>query len=424
MGYLWMILLLGLLVIFHEFGHMWVAQRCGVKVETFGIGLPFGPTLWKVRYKDVDWVFHALPLGGYVAFADDNEDSSLPDDSPQRFKNQPWWNRLAITMAGIAANVIIAVVLMVSVLMAFGTTKTELLLTGFQPRLEVLAPATAAAVEAMPLALYDAHEHRIPTEQGFWATELATQDWQQQQPNSQLVLKNTATGKVVARLHYAQEANAALPLGATIASVNGQLIEGYMGQTQGILKHALEPYKGKTASLELYPMDGEGPVSVEVEVNKEGQLGVLLAANQSPTPPLSFMDATRIGLTQLYLICQQNFEAFGKIFSGKLALNQVDGPIGIVTFGGNVIDSGGLDKGLVLTAMISMLLAVMNLLPIPPLDGSYLIFIGYEAITGKPFPERFKNILNQSFFYLLIGFMLLILGNDIFKLVWRLLGWA
>ena len=89
MSYLIMLFLISLLVILHEVGHMVVAQRCGVKVERFGLGLPFGPTLLEKEWKGIKWCLHILPLGGYVSFPDDNECSTLAPDSPQRFQNQP-----------------------------------------------------------------------------------------------------------------------------------------------------------------------------------------------------------------------------------------------------------------------------------------------------------------------------------------------
>lgn len=412
-----MLLLLGLLIVLHELGHMFVAKWCGVKVEKFAIGLPFGPILWKRKWLDIDWILHALPLGGYVAFADDDEDNPLPEDSLQRFKNQPWWNRLYIAMAGIAVNFVVAVVLMVTVLANFGTIQTKLVVEGFQPVFEATESHTPHANNLPPVRLLDAYAlplmgYTLPLQ-----NSIRLYPWLSEQPSSQLTLVNANSGFVLGHLRYQQAATAALPLGSTLLSIEETPIEGYMGQTLPHLKKKLQRYKNQTVTVQVAPVDGEHPVSVPLQVDAEGRLGLQLSNQNSQSSPLSLAESFSVGLDHLFWMAEQNFDAFGKLFMGKLSINQVDGPIGIVRYGGDVIEQGGLDKGLLLTAIISMLLAVMNLLPIPPLDGSYLIFVGYEVLTGKPFPETAKNWLNQGFFFVLIGFMMLILGNDVWKLL-------
>ena len=84
--------MLSFLIIAHEMGHFWVARRCGMKVERFGFGLPFGPTLWSKKIGDVEYIIHAFLVGGYVAFPDDDPDSPVAKDSPERFENQPVFN--------------------------------------------------------------------------------------------------------------------------------------------------------------------------------------------------------------------------------------------------------------------------------------------------------------------------------------------
>jgi membrane-associated protease RseP (regulator of RpoE activity) len=115
-----MLLLISMLIILHELGHYWVARLCGVKVERFGFGLPFGPTLWKKKIGDTEYCLHAALFGGYVAFPDDNPNSDVPKDSKQRFENQSLLNRAAIALAGVTVNAITGWVLLVVVLMGWG----------------------------------------------------------------------------------------------------------------------------------------------------------------------------------------------------------------------------------------------------------------------------------------------------------------
>jgi regulator of sigma E protease len=411
-----MLLLLGVLIVLHELGHMYVARWCGVKVEKFAIGLPFGPVLWRKQWQGMEWLIHALPLGGYVAFVDDNEDSTIPDDSLQRFKNQPWYNRLYIAMAGIAVNFVVAVVLMVTVLASFGTIQTKLVIEGFQPVFSTVTEHKNMKF-LPPVQLLDTYG--LPLLAGVTPLQTSIQllPWLSEQPASRLRLVNANNQAVIGELSYQQDAVATLPLGSTLLTVNDQPIEGYMGQTLPHLKKTLQQYKEQSVTLQVAPVDGVEPTSVRVKVDAEGRLGLRLTNQNSQSEPLPFADALTVGTSHLFWMAEQNFDAFGKLFTGQLSINQVDGPIGIVRYGGDVIEQSGLDKGLLLTAIISMLLAVMNLLPIPPLDGSYLVYIGYELIMRKPFPEEAKQWLNQGFFFVLIGFMLLILGNDVWKLI-------
>ena len=106
-----MILLIGLLILVHELGHLGAALLFKVKVDKFGIGLPIGPTLWEKKVKGITLVVHAFLFGGYVSFPDDDKDSDLPQNSPERLMNKPVWQRAIIFSAGVVANVICAYVL-------------------------------------------------------------------------------------------------------------------------------------------------------------------------------------------------------------------------------------------------------------------------------------------------------------------------
>ena len=103
-----MLLLLSLLIIVHEAGHFIAAKSFGIKVDKFGFGLPLGPTLFEKKVGDVTVLVHALLLGGYVSFAEDDKDCDLPEDSPERFMNKPIWQRFVVVSAGVFANVVCA----------------------------------------------------------------------------------------------------------------------------------------------------------------------------------------------------------------------------------------------------------------------------------------------------------------------------
>ena len=115
MSILIMILLLSLLILVHEAGHFIAARAFGIKVEKFGFGLPVGPTLFKTKWGETEILVHAFLLGGYVSFPDDEKDSDIPADSPERFINKPIWQRAVVVSAGVIANVICAILLVMLV---------------------------------------------------------------------------------------------------------------------------------------------------------------------------------------------------------------------------------------------------------------------------------------------------------------------
>jgi regulator of sigma E protease len=151
-------------------------------------------------------------------------------------------------------------------------------------------------------------------------------------------------------------------------------------------------------------------------MNETHKIGIFLGMVQAQVP-VDLWTSAKLTMSVLSNMVVQNFVGLGKLITGQVSPDLVDGPVGVVKFGGELIERAGIQSGLWLTAVISIILAVMNLLPFPPLDGSYLVYIGYEALFKRPFPPNFKQGLNLSGFVLLMGLMLFVLGNDILKLL-------
>lgn len=341
--------MLSVLIVAHELGHLWVARRCGVRVERFGIGLPFGPTLWSKKIGSIEYCVHAALFGGYVAFPDDNPDSAVPHDSPERFENRPLPQRFAIAIAGIAVNAILGWVIMVSVAMAWGL------------------PAPNAPVSVQELASPDMPAAKA----GF------------------------RPGDVI------------LAVGET--SLTTRRYDGASFVTETIRAHA-----GKPLVFSLL-REGKTPARVQVTPNGQGLIGIRMASGgmQRYDNPLA---AASESLVFLGDITVRNFTGLGKILSGQGRWDDVAGPIGIVKAGGEAIQYSGLHTGFLLMAIISAMLAVMNLLPIPALDGGHILFQLIEAIKGSPVNKKIQTIFTQAGFFLLMGLMLLLLGHDIYKI--------
>jgi len=431
MSYILMLLLISMLVILHEFGHMIVAQRCGVKVERFGLGLPFGPTLFEKEWKGIKWCLHSVPLGGYVSFPDDNEDSDVPPDSPQRFENQPLLNQAAIAMAGITVNAIIAIVLMVFVLGVWGARKSQLVVTGFSP---VVQEMSKELPPNTPLALYEQGQKMVLT--GLTPIEVSRefQGYITGHPQSVMVAVDGHPETPLLKILTSPAQDAGVQIGDVLLSAktpDGQSsssFEGYYSEPaqnlpqflstfakDDVAPHTLILDVAEVSSLAQTTLVKEAGQPIEVTIPSERKLGIYMGLLQEEVP-VDFLTNVRLSSSILGNMVAQNFIGLGKLVTGQISPQMLDGPVGVVKVGGELIQQAGIQSGLWLTAIISIILAVMNLLPFPPLDGSYLIYIGYEALFKRPFPVLFKQGMNMAGFVILMGLMLFVLGNDIVKL--------
>lgn len=352
---LMMLIFISVLIIAHELGHFWVARRCGIKVERFGFGLPFGPTLWSKKIGDVEYCIHACLFGGYVSFPDDDPENPLPKDSPERFENQPLWARFAVMVAGVTVNAILGWVIMFFVFMAWGYPTGDA-----EKRVLIGGVASQSAPAAM----------------------------------------------------------AGIQKGDELTAINHQAIPGkdYVEMVKSV-QAEMKAHTLKPVAITL--LRNKKPFDVQVTPDKEGHIGIQLAAVakfQAVTGPVQAATKTT---SYLGNVIGKQFEALGGLFTGKTPLKELGGPIRIVTDGAKMIDENGVQTGLILTSIISMILAVMNLLPIPALDGGHIFFLLIEALKGSPVKQEVRERFTQVGFLgllLLIGFILL---NDIKNLIFH-----
>jgi regulator of sigma E protease len=424
MSYILMILLIGALVVLHELGHLSVAMACGVKVERFGLGLPIGPTLWSKKIAGVEFCIHPLPFGGYVAFPDDTPDSDVPPDSIQRFENQSVINRAAIAIAGIAVNAVIGYGLMAFIIHHWGAdfTPVEVYANRIAARpvtTAELLPAEAQANE--PSVFWRSVPVNPVQSQASLVVGLAPYVLGSPQEQLTLVLPQSTSlpdGQSRAlRLEGGPAAQAGLLAGDKIIAIDGHAVEGYYGQSFDAVKAQFKQAAGRALPITI---DRAGKQStLTLTPNNEGQAGVVLNpwADMQKVKGLSWGASLSSSVEFMHYIVRKNFEGLAQLATGGVSPSQLDGPIGIVAKGGQVIHQQGIEKGLLLTAIISMILAVMNLLPIPPLDGSLLMFLGIEAIKGSPLNKTVQERLSQVGFLGLMALMVFIVGNDIWKVM-------
>lgn len=344
-----MLIFISVLIIAHEMGHFFVARRCGIKVERFGFGLPFGPTLWSKKIGEVEYCIHACLFGGYVAFPDDDPENPLPKDSPERFENKPLPSRFAVMVAGVAVNAVLGWLIMFFVFMTWGhptgEAERKVLIGGLQGQ---SSPAAKS---------------------GFMK-------------------------------------------GDEIRSVNGTPVSGKDYVAMVINVKALM----KQSSLHDIPVEvarNGHPLVLHVTPSAEGRIGIQLAAIQKFEPVAGPVDGAAKTSVFLGDVIVKQFDAFGRLFTGKMDIRELAGPIRIVDEGANLINRNGIQTGLMLTAIISIILAVMNLLPIPALDGGHIFFLLIEAIKGSPVKQEFREKVTQAGFFGLLGLIGFILLNDI-----------
>lgn len=445
-----MILLLSLLILVHEAGHFFAARAFGIKVDKFGFGLPVGPTLYKTKIGDVEVLVHAFLLGGYVSFPDDEKDSELPEDSPERFANKPAWQRAIVVSAGVIANVICALALVILV---------------------------AIVSKQLPSGNFNIYASEIsaPKEASIWDSGLQKGDKILQVNGCPIenaysfitIVKNSAKGKGFAQqetidsnfsklkdLNPGLSKDEIIPEGIAIRlpeeietdiiTMDKYALKGakYYKENGVKIDSSLKELFSQVQNKTVYTSDGKytmydvakvlsdvHPINLTVErkgtvlnlkpiyPDAEGKIGVALGAEQKmikTTSPKSILS----GSTH-YLIDNTGLMMYslGQLFTGNIPLKDMHGVVAITKIGGDMIEKSGKASGILLAALISMNLAILNILPIPALDGGHLLFLIIEKITGKPLNEKAIETISTIFFTLLIILMVFVVFNDIALLI-------
>jgi len=345
---------LGLLVVIHEAGHFLAAVGQGIRVNGFSVG--FGPALLKRKISGVTYALRLLPLGGFVSFPDDDEDSPIPADDPDLLRNRPIPQRVLVISAGVLANLLLAWVLLVS----------------------------QSALAGLP-ADADAGVLVVAVQPGEAAARAGLR------PGDRILSLN----------------GQALGAGQEAVQHLVESVQGEPGQRLELLTTREAPDSDLTAerrTLQLIPADrdGQGRIGAQLQVNRTGAL----------RPADGPMEAIRFGSTEFAGLVGNTVKGYGGLIThfGQTA-QQVSGPVKIVEMGAQLSRQGG--GGLVLfTALISVNLAVLNALPLPLLDGGQLVLILVEAIRGRPLPERLQLAVMQSGLLLLLGLSVVLIVRD------------
>ena len=357
------VFVLTIVVFFHELGHFWVARRCGVSVETFSIG--FGRSLlrWKDRHG-TDWQIGWIPLGGYVKFSGDENAASVPDSEKlhsmsddARGKSlhfKPLWQRVAVVSAGPIANFVLAIVIFSALFMSFGQ--------------QIVRPIIAQVIEDSAAA-----------RAGFTA-------------------------------------------GDRIIAIDGNQVDGFNDVQRVVTVNADQ---NLTFTIE------RGNALMNIVATPErvlerdrfgnefkiGRLGVSAAASSDSVTMRKFgpIDAVVKATEETYFIIEQTFVMIGRIITGRESVDVLGGPIKIAQISGQTATLG-LIALIHLTAVISVSIGLINLFPIPMLDGGHLMFYAYEGVFGKPMSQRVQDIGMRVGLGMVLTLFVFVTWNDLSQL--------
>ncbi len=358
------VFIIGLVVMIHEFGHFVAAKASGITVEEFSFG--FGPKLWGRKKGDTEYMIRLFPIGGYVKIL--GEETRIKQRGS--FSEKPFWRKLIVIIGGVAMNTLLAILLFYVVLG----------LKGFK------YPG---------LPYYSDYHAWFGVQKVAYAYPVTVTD----------VLKNSLAAK------------AGLERGDQILTVDGTPVDHYDALVSELKKHG-----GQTIQLKMKKIQaGSGTFTKSVLVGNDGKIGIALMEDVKVweidypgnmkflSGPMHFMNMT-----------QANVFVLGKLINLSVkeksiapVSQTVAGPVGLIAIVDIVRKFGGLEGLLDLTAMLNIGLVIMNILPLPALDGGFVVLLSVEAITRKPVPDKIKGWIFGFGMILFFGLAFVIALKDV-----------
>ena len=438
------IIALGILVAVHEWGHFYIARRCGVQVERFSIG--FGKPIWrKLSKSGTEYVIAMIPLGGYVRMLDERIDDVPADKADKAFNNKPVLQRMAIIAAGPGVNFVFAFfALWLMYLVGLETVK---------PVVKEVEPQSIAALAGIQ-----------PGDEIIKVGSRSTPDWEAVNLE---VVSNIGSETAVVTVKNASNVEKELTftlngwnfdpdiesplssLGLTPFRPDPTLTVGFVGEGSAAAQAGLQPGDKLVAldgnalaswnALVDYIVDNPGQ-TIALDVERDGQLQTLratIARRDTPqgqsgylgvsptfepwpegyvfTHQYGIIEAITKALDKTWRLMTLSVEMIGKLVTGDVSVKNLSGPISIAQ-GAGTSAGYGLAYFLSFLALISVNLGIINLLPLPMLDGGHLMFYTAELITGKPVPEAVQEWGYRIGGVLLFTIMGIAIINDIARI--------
>ena len=426
-----MILALSIIVAIHEFGHLITAKIFGMRVEKYFIGFP--PKIFSFRYKGTEYGLGSVPLGGFVKISgiiDESFDTKHVNKKPEpwEFRAKPAWQRLIVMLGGIVLNVITGIIIFVLLTYKNGDqfiSKDEINKHG----IVALDLGKEVGLETGDKIININREDWIKDTDLFNPNVFFEEESFYTIERNGNIIKVSFPDDFLNKFSSQKEINSFIKIRSPF-TIN-ELVEGSEAYNSGIKKgdkiisiddediidmfEFHEKIKDNN-NINLKILRDKKLININVSKNSEGKIGIVMkpdAINYSKIN-YSFYESIPIGTLQAFSVVVINVKAFGQMFSGNIdPRKSMSGPIGIAQiFGSNF----NWDKFWRLTGLISMVLAFMNLLPIPALDGGHALFISVELLTGYKPSEKFLEYSTRFGVIILLTLMGFVIINDIYKL--------
>jgi regulator of sigma E protease len=418
---------LGVLVFVHEFGHYAVAKLCGVRVETFSLG--FGKRLWGFRRGDTDYRISLLPLGGYVKMAGENPMEARTGD-PGEFTSHPRWQRFLIAIAGPVMNILLAFVILTCVY----TFHHEFPAVAKSP-VDVIFVNPGSPAEKADIRPGDRIVKVEKIQNPTWEQVLIRMEINPNQPVP-VVLSRDGRQVPVTVVPDVYGPNKMGDAGLEPPVVAGSVDAGSPAEKAGIragdvlfmvegkpirglrdLLDALEKSQGHPVQMSVLHDGQERKLSITPQLldtpgaqGKRYRIGIsVMQVEQLP-----FLAAAKQATAELKSNSLLVFELLGKLLEHKNSIQQVSSPVGIAVATGEAAMRGSWDL-LVVMALISLQLALFNLLPIPILDGGLMLMLVIEGVIRRDIKQEIKERVYQAAFVVLMLFAAVVIFNDVVK---------
>jgi regulator of sigma E protease len=426
---------LGILVLLHEWGHFVAAKLCGVRVDVFSIG--FGPRIWGVKRGDTDYRLSALPLGGYVRMAGDNPVEERTG-APYEFLSRPRWQRFIIAVAGPITNIALTFLIFWGILTFVGLpVEVDLLQpadvvavpnsavqgTGVQPgdrivKVNGVSTPTWEAVysqveKAAPESTLSVVVSRSGSQQTFnvpVSRAISSTDSGLGYPALRPVTDEIGPGTPAEK--------AGMKQGDTILSINNKQIITWSQLVEGVRSSDGHPLRfgvhrdGKDLALDITPVQQMSPDGQMI-----WQIGVLPKTEETYEHQ-GVIDAAKEGAAETLSVAKLMGNVLAGLFRGRVSVRELAGPVGIVQLSGQAAKRGPMTL-LHWIAIISLNLGLMNLLPIPILDGGHVLLLAIEGTLRRDLSITVKERFVQVGLVFLLGLFAFVMYSDILRLIQR-----
>ena len=422
MTLIYFLIVIGILVFVHEFGHFIMAKRAGVRVEKFSLG--FGPKLIGFKKGDTEYLISALPLGGYVKMAGENPDET-PTGDPDEFPSKTVWQRITIGIAGPFTNIVLAFFVMPLVFMigipAEGPAKVGYVVkgsagerAGFQAG-DVIEEINGRTIDdwSMAMTLIAVNPD---TDVSVMVEREGSKKMLSLRPSVATELKIGDSGlvpdmpvEIGALISGGPAEKAGVEVGDKILAANGETMYHRAQFSNFVQEHHEKPIRiviernGRRLQKNITPMQ------------KDNRYIIGVAWKQLGVRKFGFWESTKLGFEKTIEIIDLTFLTFKKLVTFGLSIKTLGGPVMIAQLSGQAAASG-LSAFLYFLAFVSISLGVLNLIPIPVLDGGLVLFLLIEAVRRKPLKRKTMEIAQSIGAAVLITLFAVVSYNDVMRM--------